>query len=117
MEPLHRFLGYAVVVAVAVGVAWAIAALRDPPLAGRSFSRFQVGVVVLVVAAAIVGAGTQISGGVPREDLHLVYGAIAIVALPLARSFVPATDPRAGLATLAAFVVEGFVVYRLFVTG
>lgn len=117
MEPLHRLLGYAVVVAVAAGIAWAIATLRNPALGGRSFSRFQVGVVVLIVASAIAGAGTQISGGAPKEDLHLVYGAIAIGALPLARSFVPAPNPRAGLATLAAFVAEGFAVYRLFVTG
>lgn len=40
-----------------------------------------------------------------------------VVSLPLARSFVPATHRRAGLATFAAFVVLGFVLYRLFATG
>jgi hypothetical protein len=117
MERIHLVLGYVAVVAVAVGIAWSLVAARSPEAGGRRFARFQALVVGLFAVAAVDGAGVQISGGQPNEGLHLVYAAIAIAVLPLARSFVPATHRRAWIAALAAFVVLGFVLYRLFATG
>lgn len=102
---------------MAVGIGWSLVATRNAALGGRAFVRFQVLVVALFVVASVLGMGVLISGGQPNEGLHLVYAAIAMAALPLARSFVPATDRRAGIAALAAFVVLGFVLYRLFATG
>jgi hypothetical protein len=117
METIHRILGYVAIVAVAVGIAWSIVATRRGALGGRRFARFQEFVVALFIVASIAGMGLLVSAGQPKEGLHLVYAAIAIAILPLARSFVPATDRRAGIAALAAFVVLGFVLYRLFATG
>jgi hypothetical protein len=117
METIHRILGYLAVAAVAVGIAWSLGATRSAALGGRRFTRFQALVVALFVVASVAGVVLLISGGQPREGLHFVYAAIAIAALPLARSFVPATDRRAGIAPIAAFVVLGFVLYRLFATG
>ena len=117
METIHRILGYAAVVAVAVGIAWSVVAPRTSALGGRRFIRFQALVVVLFLVASVAGVGLLISGAQPKEGLHLVYAAIAVVLLPLAWSFVPGTDRRAGIATLAAFIVLGFVLYRLFATG
>lgn len=114
---IHRILGYAAVVAVAVGIVWSVVATRNPALGGRRFIRFQAMAVVLFVVASVAGLSLLISGARPKEGLHLVYAAIAVGLLPLARSFVPATDRRAGIAALAAFVVLGFVLYRLFATG
>ena len=117
MEPFHRILGYVAIVAVAGGIGWALAATRTAALGGRRFERFQVFVVALLIVASISGLGRLTSGTQPKEGLHLVYGAIAIALLPLARSFVPAADRRSGIAALAAFVILGFVLYRLFATG
>lgn len=117
MEMIHRFLGYLAVVAVAVGIGWSLAATRDAALAGPRLARFQLLVVALLIVAAAAGVGVLISGGKPGDGLHFLYGAIAVGVVPLTRSFVPAADRRAGIATVAAFVVLGFVLYRLFVTG
>jgi hypothetical protein len=74
-------------------------------------------VIVLVATAAIAGLAEFAFGAQPREGLHFLYAAIAIGAIPLARSFVPAADRRSKVAAAAAFVVLGFVIYRLFATG
>ncbi len=117
METIHRILGYLAVVLVAGGIAWSIAATRNPALGGRRFERFEAHVVALFIVAAVTGVGLLIAGGQPKEGLHLVYAAVAIGVIPLARSFVPPTDRRAGIAALAVFVVLSFVLYRLFATG
>jgi hypothetical protein len=117
MDSIHRILGYVAIVAVAVGIGWALVATRRGALGGRRFERFQALVVALVVLASFAGLGVLISGKQPKEGLHLVYAAIAMALLPLARSFIPATDRRAAIASLAAFMVLGFVLYRLFATG
>lgn len=110
MDAVHRILGYVVVLAVGIGIAWSLVATRNADLRGRSFPRFQAVVVGVFVVASVAGLGMLLSGGQPKESLHLVYAAIAIVLLPLARSFVPAIDRRSGIAALAAFVVLGGVV-------
>ena len=117
LETIHHLLGYATVVAVVFGIVWSLVATRNPALGDRRFIRFQALAVVLFIVAAIAGLGLMISGAQPKEGLHLVYAAIAVAVLPLGRSFVSATDRRSGMAALAAFVVLGFVLYRLFATG
>ncbi len=117
MELIHRILGYLAVVVVAVGIGWSLVATRRGSLGGRRLARFQVLVVAVLIVASVAGAGLLITSHPPKESLHLGYAAIAMASLPLARSFAPATDRRAGLATFAAFVVLGFVLYRLFATG
>ena len=117
MEAIHRILGYIAVVVVAVGIAWSFVASRNPAWSGRRFERFQGLVVALFIVTAVVGLGLLITGGQPKEGLHLVYAAVAIGVIPLARSFVPSTDRRAGIAAVAVFGVLGFVLYRLFATG
>ena len=113
MDEVHRILGYArcrgrchrdlLVVRSQAGVAVA----ASSPVS-RCWS---------LLGCCIKFGLLLISGAQPKEGLHLVYAAIAMAVLPLARSFVPATDRRAGIAALAAFVVLGFVLYRLFATG
>ena len=117
MELIHRILSYVAIVIVALGIGWSLGALRNPALGGRRLDRYQVLVVAVLVVAGVAGVGLLITGGHPGENLHLVYAAIAIGVIPLARSFAPAADRRAGIAALAAFVVLGFVLYRLFATG
>jgi hypothetical protein len=99
------------------GIGWALVAVRNPALGAHRFARFQALAVVLLIVSSIAGLGVLISGAQPKESLHLVYAAIAIAPLPLARSFIPDTDCRAGIAALAAFAVLAFVLYRIFATG
>jgi hypothetical protein len=122
METIHRILGDAAVVAVAVGIAWSLVAASRPEWGGSRLARFQALVVILFIFAAGAGLGQLVSAGQPKESLHFLYAAVAIAVLPLARSFVPASDVpaaerRVQIVTLAAFVVLGFVLYRLFATG
>jgi hypothetical protein len=118
VEVLHRILAYLAVGAIGLGVVWALglAALRGS--GGRAFEAFQAATVSLLVVGAASGlilVATDIS---PAEPLHLLYAAIAIVAIPAARSFAGRGGPRAQqLAIAAAFVVLGFMVYRLFATA
>ena len=117
MEMIHRILGYVAILVVAIGIAWALAASRSDAFGGQRFARFQVFVVALFTVTALVGITMLIAGEQPKEGLHLVYAGIAVAVLPLTRSFVPGTDRRAGIAAVIAFVVLGFVLYRLFVTA
>lgn len=117
MDAAHRILANATVAALAVGIVWSIVLAARAQPGGRSFERFQFVIVGLVLIAAIAGAPLLASGGRPREDLHLVYAAIAIGVIPLARSFVPGQDRRRILMIFLAFVVLGGVVFRLFGTG
>ena len=117
METIHRILGFGAVVAVAVGIVWPIVSMRSMAPRDRQFARFQALVVGLFIVAAVAGVGLLMTGGQPKEGLHALYAAIAIAVLPLARTFVPTTNGRAGIAVVAGFVVLGFVLYRLFATG
>ena len=117
MEPSHRILGYVALAAVALGIAWSLVRARRPAADDRVFARFQAMVVGLVLLAAVAGAGVLVSGGHPHEDIHLLYGAIAVGVIPLARSFVGGRDRRHLAAIFLAFTVLGGVLYRLFTTG
>ncbi len=72
--------------------------------------------------AFVIGAASGLvllaTGAGPAEGLHLLYAIVAIALIPLARSFRGRAKRRAvGPLLLAASVVLGGVVYRLFTTG
>lgn len=118
VEGLHRALAFLAVGAVGLGVVWALvlAARRRP--AGRLFEAVQAAVVSALIVAAASGLVLVATGIRPAAPLHVVYAAVAIVAIPAARSFAGRGGPRAQqLAIAAAFVVLGFMVYRLFATA
>jgi hypothetical protein len=75
-------------------------------------------VVSLLIVGAASGAILLATGARPADGLHLLYAAIALAVVPLARSFTGRSNRR-GTATLllAAFVVLGAVLYRLLTTG
>ncbi len=76
---------------------------------------------VAVLAAAIAGAGglgILIGGGAPADWLHYVYGAIAILALPLTSMFTRRMRPRAaGALVFVVALAMVVVLFRLFQTG
>jgi hypothetical protein len=118
IETLHRLLAYLAVGAVGFGVVWALLLVARRRPAGRAFETFQAAVVSTLVVGAAAGLVLIVTGVGPREPVHLLYAAIAITAIPVARSFASRGGPRAQLmAIVAAFVVLGFIVYRLFATA
>lgn len=118
MDGIHRLLAYVVAVAVAVGLVAAAA----PPVT-RGFTRttpdqIHAGVLAIIVVAAASGITLLVTGASPRDGLHFLYAGVAILLIPLARSFRGQLSDRArGLLSLATFVVLGALVYRLFATG
>lgn len=118
VEAIHRVLAYGAVALVVVGIGWsALVVGRGQQRAGR-FEQFQAGLVSLLIVASASGGIMFISGSRPSELLHLLYAGIAIVVIPIARSFLGrASSRRAGLIVLAAFAGLGAVLYRLFTTG
>lgn len=117
MDVAHRVLGYAAVGVVVVGFIWSLLVFLGIDFAVRTFDRVQAITVGVLVVASVAGAALLVTGGQPSESLHLVYAAVAIGFIPLARSFVPGRDRRAALVIIGAFVVLALVLYRLFTTG
>ena len=117
MEPIHRLLAYGAVAIVAIGLGWTALALVRPATAGPG-ERFQAAVVALFIVGAASGLVVFAEGSRPADALHLLYGALAVGAIPLARSFVGrSSGRRAAILLLAAFIVLAGLVYRLFATG
>jgi hypothetical protein len=118
MDALHRLLAYGAVGAAAIGIGWSAIATVTRRSGGPSFERFQAGVVATLIVGAASGLIMLAAGDRPTEGLHLLYAVIAIALIPLARSFLGRADGRRAAALLlAAFVVLGAVLYRLFTTG
>lgn len=118
METIHHVIAFGAVAIVAIGIGWSFVLAVTKRTAGSSFERFQAAVVSLLIVAAASGVLLLISGARPAEGLHLLYAAIAIAIIPLARSFFGrASAGRAAALMLVVFAVLGGVVYRLFTTG
>ncbi|MGZ8475193.1 MAG: hypothetical protein ACXWWQ_03070 [Candidatus Limnocylindria bacterium] len=117
MELVHRVIAYAGVAAVGIGVVWSLALVARSRTGGRLFERYQLLVVGLFLVACVAGVVLLVSGGRPKEDLHLLYAAVAVGLIPLARSYVPDAGRRRVIAILLAFLALGGIVLRLFGTG
>ncbi|MDA8201973.1 MAG: hypothetical protein M0Z49_04300 [Chloroflexi bacterium] len=118
MEQLHRTLAYAVVAGVLAAVVWTAAALVTGRGGGERLHSFQNAVVGLVALAAIVGLVLFVTGHSPHDQIHLLYGFLALAALPFARSFGPRLSDRGRIGLgLAGTVAIGLFVLRLFMTG
>jgi len=57
------------------------------------------------------------AGGRPADGLHLPYGAVAILLIPFARSFLRGVTRRDTVIPRVAVLALGGVIYRLFATG
>jgi hypothetical protein len=115
---LHLGLAWASLVAMASVVAeGAWRAFRDRPPGRYSSGAFTVVLLALVVTMA-GGLGIFLSGGRPRELLHLLYAGLAFGCVPIADSFARRSTPRRrALARLAGAVVGVVIIARLFGTG
>lgn len=117
MQTIHLILAAVTVIAVAAALAWSVALAATGKRGGRAYERFLDAIVGLVLGASVAGALIFVSGTRPTDGLHVVYAGIAIVLLPLARSYLGPSSRRDRLLLLGALVVLGGVVFRLFATN
>lgn len=118
MDVLHLALAYAAVAGVATGIGWSAILVVTRRAGGPAFERLQAGIVAALIVAAASGLVRLATGASPADGLHLLYAALAIGLIPLARSFMGRAGGRGPAALLlVAFVVLGALVYRLFTTG
>ncbi|MEX0630404.1 MAG: hypothetical protein WEE67_08620 [Chloroflexota bacterium] len=118
MDVIHRLIAYAAIGGGAVGIGWSVLILVSGRSGGPAFERFQAAMVSLLLIGAASGVILLVAGARPTDALHLLYAAIAIGLVPLARSFLGRlSDRRTAAAILVAFVALGAVIYRLFTTG
>lgn len=118
LDGIHRLLAYAVVAITVAGIGWSVLLVFTGRAGGLAFERFQAAVVSVLVVGAASGLVLLATGARPAEGLHLLYALVAIALIPLARSFFGRANGRAAaVLLLAAFVVLGGVMYRLFTTG
>lgn len=118
LDGMHRLLAYAVVGLTATGIGWSMLVVLTGRASGVAFERFQAAMVSGLVISGASGLVLLAMGARPADGLHLLYAAVGVALIPLARSFMNRAHDRgaAGL-LLAAFVVLGGVVFRLFATG
>lgn len=117
MIQLHAWLGPALIAAsLAVAVIAGIVALL-----GRGagwIEHVRIGLTVAVAVEIALGAVLYATGDRPAETLHLVYGVVALGALPFASSFASEAPPRPRYVVLAfAALVTAGVLWRLTATG
>jgi hypothetical protein len=117
MVALHAAAGWIVLLLTAalIVVAFVVARL----LGHRAWLETAWKVVVGAVALeASIGIILYATGDRPKETLHLLYGVVAVVALPAASSFAQDAPPKARswvLVVGGAFTL--LMVWRLFSTG
>lgn len=74
--------------------------------------------LIAILIASAGGLGILLGGGAPADSLHFVYGAIALVALPLATSLTRNRRARTAAVMVVVVAVALLVVIaRLFQTG
>lgn len=130
MTSAHQFAAVAagaLTVGLVAAAAWSWWAGRSS--AGGSDHRFLVdrlviGTVLAILVAAGVGLAIVAAGGRPADALHLLYGALAAITVPVAWALagrpVPERGPirrrRDAWVALAGLVLLG-IEARLFMTG
>lgn len=118
VEAIHRLIAYGAIPLIVTGIGWSIILVVARRGGGAAFDRFQAAVVSVLFVGTVSGAVLLASGGRPTDGLHLLYAAVAVAMVPLARSFTAGSSQRATAALLlAGFVVMGALVYRLIATG
>lgn len=118
LDGIHRLLAYGAIAITVAGIGWSLLLVFAGRAGGPAFERFQSAVVSLLIVGAASGLALLAAGARPAESLHLLYASVSIALIPLTRSFLGRANARAaGALLVAAFVVLGGIVYRLFTTG
>lgn len=118
MADLHVLLAQLSLALVLLSAGWAAVLLVRAAPGGRFFVVNLGWTVGAVAVAAVVGLLLLVTGSAPADPLHLVYGALALVALPGA-ALVAAGRPvrQQAIVLCVGAVVLLILVVRLFQTG
>ncbi len=116
MTNVHQFFAPllavgGLVLLVVLGVA---TATRRP--ARFATDRVILGVEAVVLLGVATGGVILLTGGRPADPLHLLYAAVAMAVLPVARFWSRLARHRAIALTVAALLLAGLAL-RLFQTG
>lgn len=117
MQAIHQVLADAALVAVVIVLAWTVVLAVTNGTPGRGYDRAQASMVGIIAVAAIVGAASFMFGARPADGLHVLYGAVAVLLIPFARSFLRGVARRDTIILFIAVAALGGVIYRLFATG
>ncbi|MHB8398894.1 MAG: hypothetical protein ACYDCI_08180 [Candidatus Limnocylindrales bacterium] len=118
MSAAHALVGQ-VAIALAIGAAvWSVGLLVTRRTPGTLYLVNLLWVFLAVAVAALMGAGTLVSGSPLHDPLHLVYGLLALGILPGTMLFASGRDAR-GRTIVGAVgaIVLLILLARLFQTG
>ncbi len=117
MAGVHATGGFALLF---VSAAFVIGALVCTRLPGwfPGLTRARNALVALIGVEVALGGILYAQGRRPAESIHLLYGIVALLALPAAMTFAVEAPPKskAGVLAVAGVVVCGLV-WRLMATG
>ena len=114
---VHQRLGYALLAVLVVGLVLALLAVRDVRRLPTVRAYLWLAVAALVLQG-IAGISLLLVGERPAEGLHVVYGPLALVSLPLTVLFARGWAPRREAWTFAAgFLVALLLAIRALMTG
>lgn len=118
MVAFHALLAQVGLVLAVLSAAWA-AILVVRGAAGGTFFVVNLGwTVVAVLAAALVGGLMLATGSAPSDGLHVLYGVLALAALPGVGLVAAGRPPRQRMvALLIGTIVLLILLLRLFQTG
>jgi hypothetical protein len=113
----HAVLAWLAAAAALATLAAAIAAIAGVRGSRLWLDRAILVLVVAVLGTSLVGLTLPPPGRMPSDPLHVLYGVVALVALPIARYAGRGSPRLTGRYTLvgSAFVIA--VMLRLFMTG
>jgi hypothetical protein len=118
LNDLHRLAAELVLVLAVVAVVSSVVGLATHRPASRLLVVQLAWVGSLSTVAAVLGLAVLAGGPGPQDPLHLVYGALAVGAMPVAAMFGAGRPERQQLiVSLIAGIVLLILVLRLFQTG
>lgn len=116
MVTVHQALGLAVVAAAAVAAVWGFSVYRRGG-GGATLSHLLVLVQTLLVAQVGLGLLLLSDGRRTADDLHYVYGSLALAAVLAPWFYAPAESRRRLLWFAVATLLAGALATRAYLTG
>jgi hypothetical protein len=118
MSGLHLALAEVGLALALLGAVWSLALVVLGRAPGRLYLVNLIWVMIVLVAAAGLGAVLLATESGVADALHLVYGVLAMIALPMAAAVGSGRPQRQqAVVGLGASVVLVILVLRLFQTG